>query len=122
MTASYQQLLSLAIAAMVAFVIAELAHSKPIYEELMQRMLRKDEPAPATLEQRNVIELAVCSGSKVCGKLIKDIRWPQNTLLVDVKRGESQLIPAGDTRLLSGDFIYVLTENEHIEELTKMVE
>lgn len=122
MTASYQQLLSLAIAAMVAFVIAELAHSKPIYEELMQHMLRKDEPAPATLEQRNVIELAVCSGSKVCGKLIKDIRWPQNTLLVDVKRGESQLIPAGDTRLLSGDFIYVLTENEHIEELTKMVE
>ena len=34
MTASYQQLLSLAIAAMVAFVIAELCHSKPIYEEL----------------------------------------------------------------------------------------
>ena len=29
MTASYQQLLSLAIAAMVAFVIAELCHSKP---------------------------------------------------------------------------------------------
>ena len=122
MTASYQQLLSLAIAAMVAFVIAELAHSKPIYEELMQRMLRKDVPAPATLEQRNVVELSVCSGSSVCGKMIKDICWPKNTLLVDIKRGEQQLIPAGDTRLLSGDFIYVLTENEHIEELTKMLE
>ena len=34
---------------------------------------------------------------------------------------EQQLIPAGDTRLLSGDFIYVLTENEHIEELSQMV-
>lgn len=122
MTASYQQLLSLAIAAMVAFVIAELARSKPIYEELMQRMLRKDVPAPATMEQRNVVELSVCSGSSVCGKMIKDIRWPKNTLLVDVKRGEQQLIPAGDTRLLSGDFIYVLTENENIEELSKMVE
>ena len=121
MTASYQQLLSLAIAAMVAFVIAELARSKPIYEELMQRMLRKDRPAVTTLEQRNVVELAVCSGSSVCGRLIKDIRWPKNTLLVDVKRGEQQLIPAGDTRLLSGDFIYVLTENEHIEELSQMV-
>ena len=74
-----------------------------------------------TLEQRNVIELSVCSGSAVCGKLIKDIHWPKNTLLVDVKRGEQQLIPAGDTRLLSGDFIYVLTENEHVEELTQMV-
>ena len=122
MTASYQQLLSLAIAAMVAFVIAELCHSKPIYEELMQRMLHKTAPEPAVLEQRNVIELAVCSGSSVSGKLIKDIPWPPNTLLVDVKRGESQLIPAGDTRLLSGDFIYILTATEHVEELTKMVE
>ena len=122
MTASYQQLLSLAIAAMVAFVIAELCHSKPIYEELMQRMLHKKAPEPAVLEQRNVIELAVCSGSSVSGKLIKDIPWPPNTLLVDVKRGESQLIPAGDTRLLSGDFIYILTATEHVEELTKMVE
>ena len=122
MTASYQQLLSLAIAAMVAFVIAELCHSKPIYEELMQRMLHKKAPEPAVLEQRNVIELVVCSGSSVSGKLIKDIPWPPNTLLVDVKRGESQVIPAGDTRLLSGDFIYVLTATEHVEELTKMVE
>ncbi len=121
MTASYQQLLSLAIAAMVAFVIAELCHSKPIYEELMQRMLRKNQPAPTVLEQRNVVELAVCSGSTVCGRLIRDIHWPENTLLVDVKRGEQQIIPAGDTRLLSGDFIYVLTENEHIKELAKMV-
>lgn len=104
MTASYQQLLSLAIAAMVAFVIAELrATAKPIYEELMQRMLRKKHRKPAVLEQRNVIELAVCSGSSVSGKLIKDA-WPPNTLLVDVKRGESQLIPAGDTRLFQRRF------------------
>ena len=61
----------------------------------MQRMLHKKAPEPAVLEQRNVIELAVCSGSSVSGKLIKDIPWPPNTLLVDVKRGESQLIPAG---------------------------
>lgn len=120
MTSSYQQLLSLAIASMVAFVIAELCQSKPIYEELLNRMLQKDKPLPAALEQRNVIELAVCSGSAVANRLIKDIAWPANTLLVDVKRGEQQIIPAGDTRLLPGDFIYVLTENEHAEILQSM--
>lgn len=120
MTSSYQQLLSLAIASMVAFVIAELCQSKPIYEELLNRMLQKDKPLTATLEQRNVIELAVCSGSAVANKFIKDIPWPHNTLLVDVKRGEQQIVPAGDTRLLPGDFIYVLTENEHIETLQSM--
>lgn len=120
MTASYQQLLSLAIAAMVAFVIAELCRSKPIYEELLNRMLQKDKPAPAALEQRNVVEIAICSGSSIANKFIKDIKWPHNTLLVDVKRGEEQLIPTGDTRLMAGDFIYVLTENEYIEELQAM--
>ena len=65
MTASYQQLLTLAIAAMVAFVIAELFHSKPIYEELLNRMLQKDRPAHKTLEQRNVVEISLCSGSSI---------------------------------------------------------
>ncbi|MDY4919881.1 MAG: ClC family H(+)/Cl(-) exchange transporter [Phascolarctobacterium sp.] len=120
MTGSYQQLLTLAIAAMVAFVIAELFHSKPIYEELLNRMLQKDKPSHETLEQRNVVELAICSGSPIANKCVKEIKWPHNTLLVDVKRGEEQLIPSGDTRLMAGDFIYVLTENEYVEELQGM--
>ena len=106
---------------MVAFVIAELCQSKPIYEELLNRMLNSNKPAPATLEQRNVVELAVCNGSIVANKLIKDIQWPANTLLVDIKRGEQQLVPSGDTLLMPGDFIYVFTENEHIEELQALV-
>ncbi len=122
MTSSYQQLLSLAIAAMVAFVVAELCHSKPIYEELLTRMLNSAPPAPATLEQRNVVEIAVNSGSAIAGKMIKDIKWPERTLLVDVKRGEEQITPSGDTRLMPGDFIYVLTANEHIEEVQRMAE
>ena len=83
-------------------------------------MLQKDKPAHETLEQRNVVEIAVCSGSAIANKFIKDVHWPHNTLLVDVKRGEEQIIPSGDTRLMAGDFIYVLTENEYVEELQAM--
>lgn len=121
MTASYQQLLTLAIAAMVAFVVAELFQSKPIYEELLDRMLQKDRPADEVLEQRNVVEFVVGSDSSVANKLIRDISWPPHTLLVDVKRGEKQLVPSGNTRLLAGDFIYVLTKNEFVEQLQKMI-
>lgn len=120
MTASYQQLLTLAIAAMVAFVIAELCRSKPIYEELLHRMLQKDKPAARTLEQRDVVEFSIASGSAIADKLIRDISWPPRTLLVDIKRGEEQLVPHGDTRLKAGDFIYVFTENEYVEELQEM--
>lgn len=121
MTSSYQQLLTLAIAAMVAFVIAELCQSKPIYEELLNRMLNNSRPEPQILEQRNVIELSVCSGSSVENKFIRDIRWPANTLLVDVKRGEQQLTPTGDTRLMAGDFLYILTDNENVERLQELI-
>lgn len=121
MTASYQQLLTLAIAAMVAFVVAELCESKPIYEELLNRMLDNNKPAPQLMEQRNVIELSVCSGSSVENKLIREISWPAHTLLVDVKRGEQQLTPTGDTRLMAGDFLYILTDNENVEELQGLV-
>ena len=39
---------------------------------------------------------------------------------MDVKRREEKITPTGDTRLMAGDFIYVFTENEYIEELQTM--
>ena len=114
MTASYEQLLPLAISSMVALIIAELCRSKPIYEELLQRSLRQKQPEAELLEQRNIAEFAVCSGSTAENKLVKDINWPADTLLVDIKRGEQRLIPAGNTRIRSGDFLYILTHNKNI--------
>lgn len=121
MTSSYQQLLSLAIAAMVSFVIAELCHSKPIYEELLNRSLKNQKPAEETLKQQSIVELSVCSGSLADNKLVKDIPWPKDAILVEVKRGEEQLLPKGDTLLRAGDFLYVFTHNETAPELNKLV-
>ena len=41
---------------------------------------------------------------------------------MDVKRGESDLIPIGDTRLRAGDFLYVLTDDTLAKDLRKMAE
>ena len=59
---------------------------------------------------------------QIDGRLIKEINWPEHTLLVDVKRGESDLIPIGDTRLRAGDFLYVLTDDTLAKDLRKMAE
>lgn len=121
MTSSYQQLLTLAIAAMLAFVVAEFCESKPIYEELLNRMLNQSKPKEELLSKRHVTEYSIASGSPVENKLIKDIRWPENVLLVDVRRGEEDIVPAGGTRLRAGDFIYVLTPVDKILEIQKLV-
>lgn len=121
MTNSYQQLLTLAIAAMLSFVVAELCESKPIYEELLNRTLNQSKPKEALLNKRHVTEYAISSGSPVENKLIKDIRWPENVLLVDIRRGEEDIIPAGNTRLRAGDFIYALAPVDKILEVQKLV-
>ena len=54
--------------------------------------------------------------------LLFPMNRPEHTLLVDVKRGESDLIPIGDTRLRAGDFLYVLTDDTLAKDLRKMAE
>lgn len=122
MTSSYQQLLTLAIGAMVAFVIAELCKSKPIYEELLNRTLHQGRPDPALMKQKNIIELAVVSGSPAANKLVKDIPLPADTLIVEIRRGEEVLVPSGDMLVMPGDFLYVLTDNEQVKALQKLTD
>ncbi len=122
MTASYQHLLVLALASLVAFSAAELCGGRPIYEELLLRSLEQGKPKKDLLRQRNVTELAVASGSVLENKLIKHVAWPPDTLLVDIKRGEQQLIPHGDTLLRAGDYLYIMTENANIPYLASLAE
>lgn len=117
MTGSFQHLMVLAMSAAVAYIVAELCNSKPIYEELMVRALKnKGNPSLVTGE-RNLVEVAVCSGSQLDNKQIRNIRWPRQSVIIDVKRGQEELIPSGDLQLHSGDFIYVLTSTEHEAEV-----
>jgi Trk K+ transport system NAD-binding subunit len=49
-------------------------------------------------------------------KQLRHIHWPPQTVVVDVKRGQEELIPENDLQLHSGDFVYVLTNTEHEQE------
>ena len=51
-------------------------------------------------------------GSTVEGHLIKDIEWPEECLLVGIKRGGKEIIPNGDTEILAGDFLVVLVDDD----------
>ena len=41
------------------------------------------------------MELTVDTGSTADGRLVREINWPRHSLLVDVKRGDEELIPEG---------------------------
>ena len=122
MTGSFYHLMILGMASAIAYIVAQLCGSQPIYEALLLKSLNSHStPEPNTVKkERNIIEVPVSSGSQIENKKVKDIPWPEHTLLVDVKRGSEQLIPDGNTVIRAGDFLYGLAETENAEEVQSL--
>ena len=122
MTGSFYHLMILGMASAIAYIVAQLCGSQPIYEALLLKSLNSHStPEPNTVKkERNMIEVPVSSGSQIENKKLKDIPWPDHTLLVDVKRGSEQLIPDANTVIRAGDFLYVLAETENVEEVQSL--
>ena len=73
--------------------------------------------APSFLPQREILFPESLENKKV-----KDVPWPEHTLLVDIKRGSEQLVPDGNTTIHAGDFLYVLTKTETAEDVRNLGE
>lgn len=124
MTGSFNHMLSLIVISMAAFLVADAMKVAPIYEALLERSLVKGKRAAINVssEKREMVEVLIQLGSKLDGRRIREINWPADTLLVSVKRGETEIVPSGETGLTAGDFIYVLTPTEqagYIQELAE---
>ena len=123
MTGSYEHLLVLCTASMIALVVAQLCGGQPIYEALLNRSLAKKRPHISQADRQNVLELTVASGSAVDGKYIRNISWPPHVALIDIRRSEQEIIPDFSVRIQAGDYLYVLTDTiEGAETVRSLVE
>ncbi|WP_245692397.1 ClC family H(+)/Cl(-) exchange transporter [Sporomusa acidovorans] len=124
MTGSFNHILSLIVVSMTSYFVADIFKIKPIYEELLERSLSKQGKVQVnmTSKKRVIVELAICIGSKLEGREIKNIDWPPQCLLISIKRGDSELVPKGDTRIQVGDYLYILAnvdQEKQIHDLAK---
>ncbi|MCE5285590.1 MAG: H(+)/Cl(-) exchange transporter ClcA [Pelosinus sp.] len=118
MTGSFEHMLSLIVVSMAAYVVADICKGKPVYEALLNRSLRKQGKDSSVMGQkRMVVEAVIASGALIERKEVKDVNWPDKALLVSIKRGEQELVPQGDTRMLAGDYIYVLVGVDKADEI-----
>lgn len=127
MTGSFSHLLSVAVVSMVAYLTADILRSKPIYESLLERMISRGTSSfQGDSKTKVLIETAVCMGSLLEGKRIKDLKWPSSCLLVSIKRGEQEIIPKGETKIYAGDYLVTLANEdmaaETREKLTEIAE
>lgn len=127
MTGSFSNLLSLTIVSITAYVVADLFKSDPIYESLMDRLVKKNSKEGYNKDntKKIIISSVVHFGSDIENKAIKDSELCDNILLISVKRGEEDIIPRGDTVIKAGDQLYAVTDlknewrsREFLEEIT----
>lgn len=115
MTGSMRQMLTLSIVSVVAYMVATLLKSKPIYESLLERILEQHGKKPDSGHGQKVLSnFVVSQGSRLEEALVKEIEWPGNCLLVAIQRGSDEIIPRGRTKLQTGDVIVAMTDETDV--------
>lgn len=118
MTGSLKHLLPLAVVAMVAYYVAHMLKSSPIYESLLDRMLKKFAPDKRVKSgEKMLTEVVVHQGACAAGKKVSEISWPANCLLVSIRRGGAELIPKGNTKIIPSDTLVALVDVDNYDEI-----
>jgi len=68
-----------------------------------------------------LIEIVVPDKSIIINKQIIDLDLPENTLIVLINRNEKYVIPKGDTTILQGDVLLVLTGKENFLKVKEII-
>lgn len=113
MTGSFSQILSLGLVVIVSYITADILKNEPIYEVLLERVLKKNGISTEEDGKKTLIEFVVEMESFVEGKYLNEINWPKGSLIVALKRGDKEIIPRGKIEIISGDYIVVLVNNEN---------
>ena len=119
MTGSLVHLLPVAACSFLALLVSDLLKTTPIYEALLERIMDKSDVKTSGKRRRRVLELPVELGCGICGKRISEVQWPQGVLVVGIRRGETEIVPKGDTRILQGDYLTVLSHEGGYREISK---
>lgn len=112
MTGSFSHMLTLSIVSLTAYLVADLLRVKPVYDQLLCRLLsRQGGPSDAQpTGEKVLLESPVCHGAAAEDKKISEIRWPRYCLVVSLLRGENEIVPNGETVIRAGDTIAVLCD------------
>lgn len=62
-----------------------------------------------------ILKMEVIEDSLINGKQIKEINFPEDLLVVLIKRDENVLLPDGQTIILAGDILTVIGKSEDVE-------
>lgn len=119
MVGSLNHLMPLGLVALIAYIINDLLGGQPIYESLLERLVK--DTSPMIKGKKLMLDYPVTPESFLDGKFIRDINWPKDMLLVSIRRGAKELFTHGDTVMHAGDILVILVEEHNVEQIKKEI-
>ena len=121
MTGSFTHLLSLSLVSVIAYVTADLLRAKPIYEQLLERLVARQEDrvpqaGPTVNTSKILLEFPVHTGSVGAGKRLCELTLPEGCLVVAIRRQAREITPNGASRLQAGDTVLALVGEDSAAE------
>lgn len=108
MVGNLTNLMAMAVLCLVAFTVVDVCGGAPIYASLLARIQMPDTLAAVRRPER--LEVPVFAGSALDGGQVRDFTWPKAALLTGIRRGETVVLPHGDTVIQAGDTLLILTD------------
>lgn len=125
MVGGVNQLMPLSLTCLAAYITSDFLRGVPIYEALLERLVHKE--GKGTTGKRLVFTFPVTVDSALVGKTVHSVSWPKPLLITSIQRGEETVMVNGNTVLLPGDLLIIITERgqaagvqEGIQELSRI--
>jgi trk system potassium uptake protein TrkA len=64
-----------------------------------------------------IVQVTVGDGAQADGKPLREIKFPEGTVVINVRRGEANLVAGADTVITKGDSVLVYTRTVNEEEI-----
>lgn len=110
--------MSLAIVVLIAYLSSDWLGSQPIYQALSERLTRVKRYLDSH-EPTDLVKMPVYEYSQLANEFVKNVKWPGESILITIKRGNLTIIPRGKTKIKPGDVLYVLAHKNNVGYLTK---
>lgn len=113
MAGSLIHLLPVAVCAFTALLLSDVLKIAPIYEALLERFAEKNGSSLHMQEKGGLLEIPVELGSEAADRMVSEIEWPKGSLIVSLRRGAKEFVPHGNTKIISGDYLVILSSEDN---------
>jgi H+/Cl- antiporter ClcA len=125
LTGNMNNLLPLAVVALISYAVSNLLGVEPFYEALMGKIVADgvDNNEFTKRSEKVIKSFVIPLGSPLDKKKIKEVEWGRHALIVTVERGEESITPSGDVELHAGDeIVFLVSQRRYAKDRNRLEE